>query len=313
MSKRRKTTSGTGYKVPSLGSVALAAVRRIERRHFRHNRRIISPANRTVLQSERNMGDVNMSSTASSGTQTAAQEGAKQVGQGLQVTVPRNIPHGYNNTYTVRLTYSDCVNVTFSGSGGSASRYFSLNSIYDPDASGGGHQPLMRDLWASQYDYYAVLSTTYHIEAYNCAYDSIGWTTVGTNQQKVSGCIATLIPTTNTADITNAASGLPFPAVEQKHAQSQAIWPETAVVWDGTMTPGDFIVDAKDSDNDNTWTSVGSNPAVQRYLGIAFNSCNSGAFGGATETPFTNIQLWYTLHYDVQFTQINQTLRAYPS
>lgn len=307
MSKRRRTSIGnTRYQVPSLQSLALAAVRKRGSKTYSHS-------HSDLRKSLFGMADSDMGESRTTGTQTSAQKGATQVGQGLQVTVPRNIPHGYNNTYTVRLTYSDCVNVTFSGSGGSASRYFSLNSIYDPDASGGGHQPLMRDLWASQYDYYAVLSTTYHIEAYNCAYDSIGWTTVGTNNQKVSGCIATLIPTTHTSDITNAASGLPFPAVEQKHAQSQAIWPEMAVVWDGTLTPGDFIVDAKDSDNDNTWTAVGSNPAVPRYLGIAFNSCNSGAFTGATETPFTNIQLWYTLHYDVQFTQINQTLRAYPS
>lgn len=311
MGKRRRGASQTHYKVPSLQHLALAAVRRNNGPHFHHNRRTTSATLRRIVD----MADDDMTSFHSMGTQTtsAAKEGAKQVGQGLQVTVPRNIPHGYNNNYTVRLTYSDCVNITFSGAGGSASRYFSLNSIYDPDASGGGHQPLMRDLWASQYDYYAVLSTSYHIEAYNCAYDSIGWTTVGTNNQRVSGCIATLIPTTNTLDITNAASGLPFPACEMKNTQSQALWPVGMIEWDGTLTPGDFIVDAKDSDNDNTWTAVGSNPTVQRYLGVVFNSCNSTAFSGATETPFTNIQLWFTLHYDVQFTQINQTLRAYSS
>lgn len=304
MAKRRKGSHGKVFtSVPSLATLATLA--------------LASPRRKYRRKSIFGMADSDMGESRTTGTQTtgqtSAQKGAAQVGQGLQVTVPRNIPHGYNNNYTVRLTYSDCVNITFSGSGGSASRYFSLNSIYDPDASGGGHQPLMRDLWASQYDYYAVLSTSYHIEAYNCGYDSIGWTTVGTNQQKVSGCIATLMPTTNTLDITNAASGLPFPACEMKNTQSQGLWPEGIIEWDGTLTPGDFIVDAKDSDNDNTWTAVGSNPTVQRYLGVVFNSCNSGAFGGATETPFTNIQLWYTLHYDVQFTQINQTLRAYSS
>lgn len=259
------------------------------------------------------MGDSSATSTRTTGTSTSAQKGAAQVGQGLQVTVPRNIPHAYNNNYTVRLTYSDCINITFSGAGGSGSKTLSLNSIYDPDVSGTGHQPLMRDLWASQYDYYSVLSTQYHIEAYNCSNDNIGWTVVGTNLQRVSGCIATLIPTTSTSDIANATTGLPFPAVEMKNTQSQAIWPEGLAVWDGTLTPGDFIVDAKDSDTDNTWTAVGSNPAVQRYLGVVFNSNNSGSFGGATETPFTNIQIWYTLHYDVQFTQLNASLRGIPS
>ena len=159
------------------------------------------------------MADSDMGESRSSGTQTtsAAKEGAKQVGQGLTVTVPRSIPHGFNNTYTVRLTYADVTNHAFSGAAGSGSQYWSLNSIYDPNASGGGHQPLMRDLWASQYDYYTVLACHYHIEVYNCSNDNIGWTVVGNNLQRVSGCIVTLIPTTNTSDITNAATGLIYP------------------------------------------------------------------------------------------------------
>lgn len=310
MSKRRKTSSGTRFQVPSLQSLALAAVRRNEGRHFKWNTR--NPQH--VLRRIGAMSDTEMSSSTTSGTQTsAAKQGAKQVGQGLQVTVPRNIPHAYNNNFTVRLTYSDCVNLTFSAAAGSGSKTLSMNSIYDPDVSGTGHQPHMRDLWASQYDYYAVLSASYHIEAYNCADDMIGFTVVGTNTQKVSGCIATIIPTTSTSDIANATNGLPFPSVEMKNTRSQWLLPDRVATWDGTLTPGDFIVDAKDQDSDNTWTAVGSNPGVQRYLGIIFNSNNSGAFGGATEPPFTNIQLWYTIDYDVQFTQVNASLRGISS
>lgn len=302
MSKRRKTSEGTRHQVPSLQSLALAAVRRNEGRHFKHNHR----TRRIVTMADSDMGE-----SRTSGTQTsAAKEGAKQVGQGLQVTVPRNIPHAYNNNFTVRLTYSDCVNLTFSAAAGSASRTLSMNSIYDPDYSGAGHQPHMRDLWASQYDYYAVLSATYHIEAYNCADDMIGYTTVGSNLQKISGCIATVIPTTNTSDIANATNGLPFPSVEMKNTRSKWLLPDRSIVFEGTLTPGDFIVDAKNQNSDNTWTAVGSNPAVQRYLGIIFNSNNSTSFGGATEPPFTNIQLWYTIDYDVQFTQLNASLRG---
>lgn len=309
MSKRRKTSSGTRFQVPTLQSLALAAVRRNEGRHFKFNNRYSQNLRRFGM-SDSEMGG----STTTGSTQTsAAKQGAKQVGQGLQVTVPRNIPHAYNNNFTVRLTYSDCINLTFSGSAGSASKTLSMNSIYDPDVSGTGHQPHMRDLWASQYDYYAVLSASYHIEAYNCADDMIGWTVVGTNTQKVSGCIATVIPTTSTSDIANATNGLPFPSVEMKNTRSQWLLPDRVATWDGTLTPGDFIVDAKDQDSDNTWTAVGSNPGVQRYLGIIFNSNNSGGFGGATETPFTNIQLWYTIDYDVQFTQVNASLRGISS
>lgn len=248
--------------------------------------------------------------TTSSGTQTAAQDGAKQAGQGLQVTVPRNIPHGYNNNYTVRLTYADAFNVTISGNAGGTSYAYRTNSIYDPDYTGIGHQPLMRDLWASQYDYYTVLACHYTIEMFNGAIDQISFTAVGTNAQRVGGVITQLLPTTNAADITAMGSGLPFPGSEMKNVQTQALWPDRDISYSGVLTPGDYIVDAKDSDSDATWTAVGANPAVPRYLGFAINSVNSSGFVGASEAPYTNIQVFVKLHYDVQFTQLNQSLRV---
>lgn len=308
MSKRRRGSSHTYYKVPSLQALALEAVRRNEGPHFKHNLRTTSPVIRRIVA----MADSDMGESTSTTTQTtsAAKEGAKQVGQGKVVTIPRNIPHGFNTNYTVRLTYADVTNHTFSAIASSGSKYWSLNSIYDPDASGGGHQPMMRDLWASQYDYYTVLACHYHIEVYNCSNDNIGWTVVGTNLQRVSGCVVTLIPTTNASDITNAATGYIYPAVEMKNTQSKALWPEGLIEFNGTLTPGDFLVDAKDADSDQTWTSVGSNPTIQRYLGLAFNSNNATAFSGSTETPFTNLQIYVKLDYDVQFTQLNSTFRT---
>jgi len=259
------------------------------------------------------MGDAHMSSTASTGTQTAAQEGAKQVGQGLQVTVPRSIPHLYNNNYSVRLSYADAYNLTVSGSAGYTSRVYSTVSIYDPDVTGVGHQPIMRDLWSSQYDYYTVMAFHYHIELYNCGNDAITYTAVGTSAQKVGGVVAAMIRTTNTADVTNMANGTMFPALEMKNTEFQALWPDRSVVFSGTLTPGDFIVDAKDADADTTWTAVGSNPAVQRYIGLALNSVNSGGFPGASETPYSNIQIVLKFDYDVQFTQVNASLRGVSS
>ena len=112
-----------------------------------------------------------MSESVSTSTQTgstsAAKQGANEVGAGLQVTIPRAIPHGYNNNYTVRLTYADAFNLLITNAGGGTSHTFRTNSIYDPDYTATGHQPLMRDLWASQYDYYTVLACHYEIQIYN--------------------------------------------------------------------------------------------------------------------------------------------------
>ena len=69
-------------------------------------------------------------------------------------------------------------------------------------------------------------------------------------------------------------------------------------------------MEEEDADSDQTWTAVGANPTIQRYLGLAYNSNNSTASSDATETPFTNLQVFVKLDYDVQFTQLNQTLRT---
>lgn len=260
--------------------------------------------------------DSNMSESASTGTQTgtsAAKQGANEVGKGLEVTVPRNIPHLYNNNYTVRLTYADSFNRLVSNAGGGDNYAFRTNSIYDPDYTGGGHQPLMRDLWASQYDYYTVLACHYHIELYNCAVDTITYTAAGTFAQRVGAVTANIIPTTNVTDISNAGGGYPYPSAEMKNVQTKVIWPENWVTFEGTLTPGDFIVDAKDADTDTTWTAVGANPAVPRYLGFGLNAFNATSFTGQNKAVYSNIHVFVKLHYDVQFTQLNQTLRSVSS
>lgn len=42
---------------------------------------------------------------------------------------------------------------------------FNLNSMYDPDRTGGGHQPYGRDTYASLYNRYRVISVSYRVAA----------------------------------------------------------------------------------------------------------------------------------------------------
>ena len=265
------------------------------------------------------MGDIDMaggggdSTSVKKRSRTAAQEGATEVGMGLPVVVPRNIPQGFNNNYTVTLSYADARNIPVSMAGGSDTRTWSMNGIFDPDITATGHQPLMRDLWASQYDYYTVLATRYRFEYYNAARDPITYTAVGTSAQLIGAVTVTLLPTTSTADISAMANGGPTPAAEMKNTQTKCLWPDTSIIFEGELTPGDFLVDAKDSDDDKTWTPVGANPTVQRYIGQAINSFTPAAIVGQNEQPWAAIQCLTTIEYDVQFTQINQSLRAYPS
>lgn len=236
-------------------------------------------------------------------------DGAKEAGVGLEVTVPRSVPHCYNNNYTVRLTYADTFRHELNYST-AATQIFRTNSIYDPDYTNTGHQPLMRDLWASQYDYYTVLACDYEIHLYNGAVDSLTWTSSGTYSNRIGCCQATLLPTTNISDYLGTTV---FPIAEMKNSVTKFLVPEKTIQFNGTLTPGDFIVDAKDSDSDATWTAVGSNPAVGRYIGYQITSSQQAAITGQNKTPVIAVTGYVKLNYTVQFTQLSQALRSYPS
>ena len=65
---------------------------------------------------------------------------------------------GISDIFTVKMRYSD--NVTISSAGlAVGSRLYNGNSIFDPDQTGIGHQPLGRDEWAAFYNRYYVLGS----------------------------------------------------------------------------------------------------------------------------------------------------------
>lgn len=239
---------------------------------------------------------------------TDAEDGADEVGSGLQVSKPpKAIPHLYNNNYTVRLTYADNYRLDIHCDGNSYdNQVWRSNSIFDPDYLIGGHQPLFRDMWASMYDYYAVLACHYTIRCFNTADESVT-TTAAPNAQMLQPVNLTLLRTTTAADFTNSA--YVWPSAEQKNATTKMLCPRRECEFTGTLTPGDFIIDAKDADSDNTWTAQGSNPAVDRLFGITATPVNFAALAGESEEPYAFILMQVILQYDVQFTQVNPSLR----
>lgn len=248
-------------------------------------------------------------------SRTDAQDGAEEAGRGLEVTMPKAVPHGYNNNYTVRLTYADNYRADIGQAGNSANtQIFRTNGIFDPDFSGTGHQPLFRDMWASMYDYYTVLACDYTIRMYNASgQDPVTFTAAITSAQNIGAVNVSVFPTTNSTDYSSAASGLIYPAAEFKNTHTEFLTPGEKMEFKGTLTPGDFIVDAKDSDNDTTWIANGSNPSVPRFLGYVISPAQWTALVGVNELPVSSIQIQVILHYTVQFTQVNQTLRTVPS
>jgi len=112
-----------------------------------------------------------------SSTAPAAKSGRAPSTPNPASLVPRYRPiakYGFPKTITMRLRYVQRVALTCSL--GVINKYsFSCNSLYDPDISGGGHQPLYFDQIMALYDHYTVVSSTIKVTA--CA---AGATTVPT-------------------------------------------------------------------------------------------------------------------------------------
>ncbi len=66
---------------------------------------------------------------------------------------------GFPNSIMTKLKYADAYTITTT-SGSIGKQLFIWNSTYDPDSTGSGHQPLYRDVYASVYDHYSVVSAT---------------------------------------------------------------------------------------------------------------------------------------------------------
>lgn len=67
---------------------------------------------------------------------------------------------GYPERLVTKLRYSAMEGLLMTSTSGSVAKYFfSTNSIFDPDRTGTGHQPLYRDSYAAVYDHYAVLKS----------------------------------------------------------------------------------------------------------------------------------------------------------
>jgi len=73
---------------------------------------------------------------------------------------------GFPDKLVSRVRYHSIGSIT-STSGALGTYVFRLNSTFDPDATGGGHQPLYRDTFAAIYDHYSVISSVARIRFQN--------------------------------------------------------------------------------------------------------------------------------------------------
>jgi hypothetical protein len=70
-----------------------------------------------------------------------------------------SIPRTFPNTFTTKLKYVEVVELDCGASGIPEQYNFRANSIYDPNLTGTGHQPLGRDEFTAIYDHYTVIGS----------------------------------------------------------------------------------------------------------------------------------------------------------
>jgi len=159
---------------------------------------------------------------------------------------------GFPNTLITKLRYGDVFTKT-STTGAIAFNTFVANSIFDPDVTGVGHQPMYRDTYATIYNQYVVIGSKITVHFMPQA-DSAG----------TSNFIVGI-----TGDDNNA-----FPtSVTDKMEQNNSVWTTTGAVGSDprilTMTfePNEcFGIDAK-SDG-SAQTAQASNPTELWCFGV---------------------------------------------
>lgn len=245
-------------------------------------------------------------------SRASQEEEIKEVGAGNQITpFPKTPPRIYNDHFTIRTTYCDgyilSPQITSAGAITMDQQIWRMNSLYDPDYTNVGHQPKGRDMWASVYNYYAVIACDYNIKLYNGNTQSYTWTGMGSST-RLGACAVTLLRSTVVGDLTPVNN---FASWENKNRYTQVVMPEETITFSGRLTNDDFFMSATDQDNDRTWTAVGSNPAVSRYFGINVAPVLNEAITGLDKSVQSNLTVFAELTFTVQFTDVNDTIRNY--
>lgn len=103
-----------------------------------------------------------------------------------------NLVYGFPPQMMTRLRYVDTYALQ-STSGSIGKQLMNLNSTFDPDATGVGHQPLYRDTYAAIYDQYAVIACRARVKFTNTnTADNVGIGIVVDDDSTTSTTITTL-------------------------------------------------------------------------------------------------------------------------
>jgi len=149
-----------------------------------------------------------------------------------------------------KVKYTDSTG--FASAGGDYTYIFRLNSLFDPDYTGGGHQPMGHDELATLYDNYQVTKVTWHVYSAN-----LDDTTL--RPMRCAAWVNNVV--TNAADQNeaeeqpDAKSGLAEPGIQLAHLKGTTVIANTF-----GLTP------AQAKSSDNLVSAFGATPASIAYL-----------------------------------------------
>ncbi len=181
---------------------------------------------------------------------------------------------GFPNSVITKLRYVDLITLS-STAGSLATNNYLANSIYDPNSTGTGHQPLYHDQYAAIYDQYVVLGSkiTVHFQPYQV------------DQAWIFGIVSD-------DDVTISTT------TETRMEQNNSVWAISGtndtgpVILSQTFSPlRDFGIDAKDDGASHT--PVGSSPAEQIVFAVWAQELNVALTGVA----YLAVDIEYTVKF----------------
>jgi len=183
----------------------------------------------------------------------------------------RKLPVGFPLKYTCKLRYTDTIYLN-APNDGVASHAFRANNIYDPDYTGGGHQPRHFDILAEMYDKYTVIGSRITAKL-------VGFSSTSDDAQAFGIRISpdSLLQTPNTS----------VAALHEMGKSSSTKW--TMVKSDAPLATRSIIqnwsqkrnkaVGGITSDDVLTGSTTGAGPSTQDYFVVFTNSTGMGVVG----------------------------------
>ena len=218
-------------------------------------------------------------------------------------TIWKFAPKVFDNEKIVMLPYCEYAPYTQAAATIGALQQFKINSIWDPDLTGLGGQPLGRDTYAGIYNYYKVLETHIKYTVIEVTNNATG-TTGAAGYPSLHGwmCDLTANPPSSSQIWLNAANASlqnetqkfsPILTYDVQSGRGQRPL-HFEYHWDASQFDTSIIDNTK-----NEWTPVGSDPSNINYFSICtFNP------SGVSRTTVVK----YEIQFLVAFKQINRTL-----